>query len=55
MKTTYKKLEKYKQPSRKMINRHYQAFSQKQKTIMAKTYEEMLSLSGHQEIGKSRS
>ena len=35
----------------RMSNKHYQAFSQKQKHLQLITYEEMLGLSSNQEIG----
>lgn len=51
IKSIYKKFKKYKQLNRRMSNKHYQAFSQKQNPLQLITYEEMLGLSSNQEIG----
>lgn len=51
IKSIYKKFKKHKQLNRRMSNKHYQAFSQKQKHLQLITYEEMLGLSSNQEIG----
>ena len=51
IKRIHKKFKNYKQPNRRMSNKHYQAFSQKQKHLQLITYEEMLGLSSKQEIG----